>query len=61
MQRAHAYRLIEAAEVRQNLSPMGDILPANERQARPLTELEPEAQRLAWEVVKSVTNVTLAQ
>lgn len=52
MQRAHAYRLIEAAEVRENLSPMGDILPANERQTRPLTELEPEAQRLAWEVVK---------
>jgi hypothetical protein len=33
------------------LSTNGRQIPANERQARPLTELEPEAQRLAWEVV----------
>jgi hypothetical protein len=48
LQRAYAYRLIEAAGVVANLSPMGDILPTNERQARPLTQLEPEAQRAAW-------------
>jgi N6-adenosine-specific RNA methylase IME4 len=43
---------MDAAEVVENLSPIGDILPENEAQARPLTELDPEAQRLAWEVVK---------
>ena len=31
MQRAHAYRMIESAKVVGNLSPMGDILPQNER------------------------------
>lgn len=49
MSRPHAYRLIEAAEVVRNLSPMGDILPANERQARPLTALEPEQQAEVWQ------------
>ena len=50
MNRAHAYRLIDAAEVVNNLSPIGDI-PANESQARPLTALRdnPELQRAAWE------------
>lgn len=43
--RAHAYRLIEGASVIANLSPMGDILPTSERQARALTRLEPEQQR----------------
>jgi hypothetical protein len=49
MERAHAYRLVEAAAVYGNLSPMGDILPANERQIRPLTRLDPDQQREAWE------------
>ena len=35
MKRAHAYRMIEAAKVCENLSPMGDI-PASERITRPL-------------------------
>lgn len=48
MQRAYAYRLISAAEVVSNLSPIGDILPSVETQARPLTRLEPEQQREAW-------------
>ena len=48
MERAHAYRMIEAASVVTNLSPMGDILPTTERQARPLAPLAPERQREAW-------------
>lgn len=56
-ERAHAYRLIDAAKVIQNLSPIGDILPAAESQARPLTRLEPEAQRAAWqEAVETAPN-----
>lgn len=48
MHRSRAYRFIEAAETVEALSPMGDTVPNNERQARPLTKLEPEAQRQAW-------------
>ena len=48
MSRAHAHRLIEAYEVIQNLSPIGDILPANEAQVRPLVRLEPFEQRNLW-------------
>lgn len=47
--RAHAYRLIEAAAVATNLSTC-EILPANERQLRPLAKLEPEEQKKAWEL-----------
>ena len=40
MPRQQAYRLMDAAEVIKNLSPMGDMpLPVNERQARPLARL----------------------
>ena len=54
--RPSAYRLIDAAAVRENLlSPIGDTapeatrrLPANEAQSRPLAALEPEQQREAW-------------
>ncbi len=49
LKRQRAYRLIEAAEIVDNLSPFGDILPGNEGQARPLTRLEPEQQRDAWQ------------
>lgn len=49
MQRAHAYRMIEAASVVNNLSPMGDILPTTERQARPLTTLPDELVPVAWQ------------
>ena len=51
MKRANAYRLIEAAGVITHLSPIGDILPQSESQARPLTSLEPEIQREAWKEV----------
>ena len=44
MSRIHAHRMIEAAVVTENLLPIGNI-PATERQARPLTQLEPEVQR----------------
>jgi hypothetical protein len=49
MSRFYAHRLIDAAEARENLLPIGNIPPANESQVRPLTRLEPELQREAWE------------
>jgi len=48
MSRSHAYRLIDAFLVLENLSPIGDVLPKNEAQARPLTRLDPYDQRKAW-------------
>lgn len=47
--RAHAYRLIGAAEVMEVLSPVGDIpLPRNEAQVRPLLGLKPDEVRAVW-------------
>ena len=48
MGRSQAYRLIKSYEVIRNLSPIGDILPANECQVRPLAQLEPVEQRKVW-------------
>jgi hypothetical protein len=48
MSRSHAYRLIEASRVIDNLSPIGDTLPENEAQLRPLVQLEPFDQRRIW-------------
>ncbi len=48
MSKSQAYRLIEAFSVIDNLSPIGDVLPKNEAQARPLTKLTPHSQRKAW-------------
>lgn len=49
MSQRHANRLVASVEVVQNLGPMGPIPPpASERQARPLTGLEPEQQREVW-------------
>jgi hypothetical protein len=48
MSKSQAYRLIEAFLVIVNLSPIGDVLPKNESQARPLAKLEPHSQRKAW-------------
>lgn len=46
--RAHAYRLIDSAQVVENVS-HGIQKPTNERQARPLARLSsPELQRKAW-------------
>lgn len=47
--RAHAYRMIEAAEVVSNLETLKVGLPANEAQARPLTGLPAEWQREVWQ------------
>jgi hypothetical protein len=48
MGRSHAHRLIEAYGLIKILSPIGDILPANESQVRPLVQLKPIEQRKAW-------------
>lgn len=54
-ERSHAYRLIAAAEVVDNLSPTGET-PATERQARELAELPPELQRVVWLQLLGETN-----
>lgn len=58
-QRAHSYRLIEAAAIVDNLSPNTasnnlspngrQILPTSERQVRDLINLEPDEQRQIWQ------------
>jgi len=48
MGRSHAYRLIEAVVVIDNLSPIGDRLPRNEAQARPLAKLDLFSQKKVW-------------
>ncbi len=49
MKKSHAYRLIDSSKVKDSLSPIGDIQPANEAQTRPLTKLKPEQQQEAWQ------------
>ena len=49
--RAHAYRYIDSATLIEDLSPMGDILPTNERQCRPLTKLPDCDRQTAWQTV----------
>jgi len=49
LNRAHAYRLMDSARVIETVSPIGDIRPATESQARPLARLEPDQQREAWQ------------
>lgn len=46
--KSQAYRLIDACNVIDNLSPIGDILPENESQIRPLVPLDPDEQRKIW-------------
>ncbi|MCP4751232.1 MAG: DNA methylase, partial [Proteobacteria bacterium] len=48
MGKSQAYRLIEAGVVVKNLSPIGDVLPANEAQARALSRLPAAEQRKVW-------------
>ena len=52
-QRAHAYRLMEAAGVVTEVSPMGDT-PVNERQARALAAVPTEERAQVWEEVQQV-------
>ena len=56
MGRAQAYRLIKSYMVIHNLSPIGDILPGNESQVRPLVQLDLFEQRKVW---KSFLNTGL--
>lgn len=60
MAKSHAYRLIEASKLIDNLSPIGDgILPQNESQARALAQLKPIDQRNIWrEFVASGTTMS---
>lgn len=51
MGKAHAYRLIRSYEVIYNLSPIGDIMPTNESQVRPLTQLDALEQRSIWKAI----------
>ena len=51
MGKSHAYRLIKSYEVIYNLSPIGDKLPANEAQVRPLTQLDSIEQRRIWKLI----------
>jgi hypothetical protein len=48
MGKSQAYRLIEASRVVENLSPIGDALPACEAQARVLARLPPAEQKRVW-------------
>lgn len=48
MGRAHAYRLMDSSVIVDTVSPIGIQQPINERQARPLSKLEPDQQRVAW-------------
>jgi len=45
---SHSYRLIDAFKVVENLSPIGEVLPFNEAQARCLTKLDPSRQQDVW-------------
>ena len=47
-----SHQLMDAAGVIENLSPIGNI-PSTESQARELATLEPEAQRVVWELAKA--------
>lgn len=49
MSRRSAYYLIDAAAVYENVNHGSQILPANERQARPLTALTPSEQQQVWQ------------
>ena len=46
---SHSYRLIDAFKVVKHLSPIGEVLPFNEAQARCLTKLDPSHQREVWQ------------
>jgi len=48
MGKSQVYRLIDAYQVVNNLSPIGEDLPANESQVRSLTSFSPLEQRKIW-------------
>jgi len=47
MGKAYAYRLIDSAHIKEVLSPIGDIQPVNESQARSLTKLSRHSKKFA--------------
>jgi len=49
IKKSHAYRMINASKVMDNLSPFGDPLPQNEAQARLLTKFDIFTQRKLWQ------------
>ena len=51
LDRTYAHRMIDAAEVVEHLLPIGNIVPVNEAQARPLASLPAEQQREVWQEV----------
>lgn len=59
LSKSHAYRLMDASEVIDNLSPIGENVPKNEAQTRPLRKLNPFNQRKVWrEFLKSGMGMT---
>lgn len=48
MEKSQTYRLINTANVIQNISPIGELLPNNESQVRPLVGLEKDVQIAVW-------------
>ncbi len=48
MSKTHAYRMIAAVKVINCLSPIGDSVPNNEAQARPLTGFSPTKIKTLW-------------
>ena len=48
MGKSHTYRLIDASQVIDNLSPIGEKMPLNEAQVRPLANFDPFEQRKIW-------------
>lgn len=57
IKKSQAYRLMDAAAVVENVSPIGDIVPRNEAQARPLSRLPQDDQQGAWaEAVETAPN-----
>jgi hypothetical protein len=49
--RAHAYRLIDASQTMEVLSPNGDILPVAESHIRPLLQFDVNDRPAVWEVL----------
>jgi hypothetical protein len=51
---AYLYRQLEAAEIEQRISPMGEIGAVSERQLRPLARLTPIEQPAAWQRAQEI-------
>jgi hypothetical protein len=50
IKKSHAYRMINASKVIDNLSPISDIVPQNEAQARLLTKFDTFTQQQLWQM-----------